>query len=80
MFTYGQSFGPAEGFPSDPVISIAWHGERLYIGTQGSGVFELVENSIVASEQFANYSRKTVFGFTVVSDSLVPLTEGVLQS
>ena len=80
IFTYAQSFGPAEGFPSDPVISIAWHGERLYLGTQGSGVFELVEDGLIPSDHFANYSRNTVFGFNVVADSLVPLTEGKLQS
>ena len=35
--TLAQNYGPAQGFPSDPVISAAWGDSALYLGTQGSG-------------------------------------------
>ena len=54
VLALAQSFGPAQGFPSDPVISAAFEGDRLYLGTQGSGVYELLDGFIKPSTRFEN--------------------------
>ena len=50
-----QIYGPAQGFPSDPVISATWYNDRLYLGTQGSGVYEFKEGFIQNSRRFEKF-------------------------
>lgn len=67
-----QSFGPAQGFPFDPVISAQWFNGKLYLGTQGSGIYEWYGDRIVPSQTFKSLSREVIYGFSIQSDSLVP--------
>ena len=77
---FGQTFGPAQGFPSDPVISAAFEGDRLYLGTQGSGIYELTDGFIQPSDQFRNFNRSSIYNFTQSDTGLVPVLSGDLQS
>lgn len=77
---FGQTFGPAQGFPSDPVISASFEGDRLYLGTQGSGVYELIDGFIKPSGRFQNFNRSSVYNFTQSDTGLVPVLSGDLQS
>lgn len=80
FWTQGQTFGPAQGFPSDPVLSAAFEGDRLYLGTQGSGVYELTEGFIRPSDRFQKFNRTSVYGFSESDTGLVPLLSGELQA
>src|SRR6056300_546398 len=75
-----QSFGPAQGFPSDPVITAAFEGDRLYLGTQGSGVYELLDGFIKPSARFKKFNRSSIFNFSVSDSGLVPEVKGALQA
>lgn len=75
----GQTYGPAKGFPADPVISATVFEDKLYLGTQGSGVYEFSGERIVPSAQFSSISTASIFGFGVVNGELVPQREGKLQ-
>jgi len=70
-----QDLGRAQGFPADPVISVAFFSDSLYLGTQGSGVYVLSDGEIRPSKVFASYSRNSVFAFDTLGQ--VPITEGV---
>jgi hypothetical protein len=74
-----QIYGPAQGFPSDPVISASWQHERLYLGTQGSGVYELIGGFIQHSKRFEKFNRSSIYGFQIVDTGLVPLVSGKLN-
>ena len=74
-----QVLGPADGFPLDPVISLAYHEGTLYLGTQGSGVYELQRGRILPSEKYAAFSHSTIYSFTK-ADSLIPNTEGTISA
>ena len=76
----GQYYGPAHGFPSDPVISAAFDSDRLYLGTQGSGVYELIDGFIKPSSRFKNFNRSSVYNFTISDTGIVPVLSGELQS
>ncbi|HCP40415.1 MAG TPA: hypothetical protein DIT65_01365 [Cryomorphaceae bacterium] len=75
-----QSFGPAQGFPLDPVISAAFEGDRLYLGTQGSGVYELFDGSIKPSMRFEKFNRSSIYSFFQNDTVLVPVVQGDLQA
>ena len=75
-----QIYGPAQGFPSDPVISATWENDRLYLGTQGSGVYELTEGFIQHSKRFEKFNRSSIYGFQEVDTGLVPLLSGELNA
>lgn len=75
-----QSFGPAQGFPSDPVISAAFEGDRLYLGTQGSGVYELLDGFIKPSTRFEKFNRNSIYSFSQSDTGLVPQIQGDLQA
>ena len=75
-----QIYGPAQGFPSDPVISATWENDRLYLGTQGSGVYELTEGFIQHSKRFEKFNRSSIYGFQEVDTGLVPLLSGELKA
>ena len=80
FFAQGQFLGPAEGFPTDPVLSATWHQGTLYLGTQGSGLFLLEGQAIRPASAYSQFERSSIFGFTTQGDSLIPLTQGELQS
>jgi len=75
-----QDLGRAQGFPADPVISAAYDGDRLYLGTQGSGVYELLDGFIRPSTRFEKFNRSSIFSFSVSDSGIVPEVQGVLQS
>ena len=75
-----QSLGPAQGFPSDPVISAAFEGDRLYLGTQGSGVYELLDGFIKPSTRFEKFNRNSIYSFSQSDTGLVPQVQGDLQA
>ena len=75
-----QIYGPAQGFPSDPVISATWYKDRLYLGTQGSGVYEFKEGFIKYSRRFEKFNRSSIYGFKEIDTELVPLISGELNS
>jgi len=75
-----QDLGRAQGFPADPVISAAYDGDRLYLGTQGSGVYELLDGFIRPSTRFEKFNRSSIFSFSVSDSEIVPEVQGVLQS
>jgi hypothetical protein len=77
---FGQTFGPAQGFPSDPVISASFEGDRLYLGTQGSGVYELIDGFIKPSGRFQSFNRSSIYNFAQSDTGLVPVLSGDLQS
>ena len=66
----------SQGFPADPVTALSWCEDTLYIGTQGSGVFMLVEQRILPSRRFNEFSRSIVYGF----ENCEPVTSGTLQA
>lgn len=66
----------SQGFPADPVTALSWCEDTLYIGTQGSGVFMLVEQRILPSRRFNEFSRSIVYGF----ENCEPVTSGKLQA
>ncbi len=74
-----QDIGRAQGFPADPVISAAYDGDRLYLGTQGSGVYELLDGFITPSNRFKKFNRGSIFSFSVTDSGLVPEVQGALQ-
>ena len=76
---FSQSYGPAKGFPSDPVISAVYHDGSLYLGTQGSGVFKLDKDWIVPADGFEEFSTASIYDFEVKDGALTPLTTGQLQ-
>lgn len=76
---HAQTFGPSKGFPSDPVISAAYHEGALYLGTQGGGVYTLRSGRIVPAENFAEVATASIYGFEVVDGALTPKTSGQLQ-
>ncbi|MEY2964079.1 MAG: hypothetical protein RL754_1340 [Bacteroidota bacterium] len=73
--TAAQIIGPAQGFPADPVISAAYEGGILYLGTQGSGVYELRGGVIEPSERFSELAQRTIYGFSQ-GEELEPQLEG----
>ena len=75
-----QDLGRAQGFPADPVISAAYDSDRLYLGTQGSGVYELLDGYIRPSARFKKFNRSSIFNFSVSDSGLVPEVQGALQS
>ena len=75
-----QDLGRAQGFPADPVISAAYDGDRLYLGTQGSGVYELLDGYIRPSARFKKFNRSSIFNFSVSDSGLVPEVQGALQA
>ena len=75
-----QDLGRAQGFPADPVISAAYHSDRLYLGTQGSGVYELLDGYIRPSARFKKFNRSSIFNFSVSDSGLVPEVKGALQA
>ena len=75
-----QDLGRAQGFPADPVISAAYDGDRLYLGTQGSGVYELLDGYIRPSARFKKFNRSSIFSFSVGDTGLVPEVQGALQA
>ncbi|MEC8458073.1 MAG: histidine kinase [Bacteroidota bacterium] len=74
-----QIYGPAQGFPSDPVISATWYNDRLYLGTQGSGVYEFKDGFIQHSRRFEKFNRSSIYDFQEVDTGLVPLISGELN-
>ena len=66
----------SQGFPADPVTALSWCEDTLYIGTQGSGVFVLVEQRITPSRRFNEFSRSVVYDF----ENCEPVTSGTLQA
>jgi hypothetical protein len=74
-----QDIGRAQGFPADPVISAAYEGDLLYLGTQGSGVYELLDGYIRPSARFKKFNRSSIFSFSVSDSGLVPEVQGALQ-
>src|SRR6056300_1189107 len=76
---FSQSYGPAKGFPSDPVISAVYHDGSLYLGTQGSGVSKLDKDWIVPADGFEEFSTASIYDFEVKDGALTPLTTGQLQ-
>lgn len=72
---YGQQYGRALGFPADPVLSATYYNGTLYLGTQGSGVYQWDGARIIPAPGFEDYARSTIYGFAGGS-SLVPLTQG----
>lgn len=75
-----QNVGRAQGFPADPVISAVYHSDRLYLGTQGSGVYELLDGFIKPSKHFKKFRRSSIFSFSVGDSGLVPEIQGDLQA
>ncbi len=66
----------SQGFPADPVTALSWCEDTLYIGTQGSGVFVLVEQRILPSRRFDKFSRSIIYDF----ENCEPITSGTLQA
>jgi signal transduction histidine kinase len=66
----------SQGFPADPVTALSWCEDTLYIGTQGSGVFVLVEQRILPSRRFKEFSRSTIYKF----QDCEPVASGTLQA
>ena len=66
----------SQGFPADPVTALSWCDDTLYIGTQGSGVFMLVEQRILPSRRFNEFSRSIIYDF----ENCEPVTSGTLQA
>ena len=66
----------SQGFPADPVTALSWCDDTLYIGTQGSGVFVLVEQRILPSRRFKEFSRSTIYKF----QDCEPVASGTLQA
>ena len=66
----------SQGFPADPVTALSWCDDTLYIGTQGSGVFMLVEQRILPSRRFNKFSRSIIYDF----ENCEPVTSGTLQA
>ncbi|HAF47173.1 MAG TPA: hypothetical protein DCG83_05775, partial [Cryomorphaceae bacterium] len=66
-----QDLGRAQGFPADPVICAAYDGDRLYLGTQGSGVYEMLDGFIRPSTRFKKFNRSSIFSFSVGDSGLV---------
>jgi signal transduction histidine kinase len=66
----------SQGFPADPVTALSWCEDTLYIGTQGSGVFVLVEQRILPSKRFNEFSRSIIYDF----ENCEPITRGSLQA
>src|SRR6056300_407053 len=66
----------SQGFPADPVTALSWCEDTLYIGTQGSGVFVLVEQRILPSRRFNEFSRSTIYKF----QDCEPVASGTLQA
>ena len=66
----------SQGFPADPVTALSWCEDTLYIGTQGSGVFMLVEQRILPSRRFKEFSRSIIYDF----ENCEPVTSGTLQA
>ena len=66
----------SQGFPADPVTALSWCDDTLYIGTQGSGVFMLVEQRILPSRRFKEFSRSIIYDF----ENCEPVTSGTLQA
>ena len=66
----------SQGFPADPVTALSWCEDTLYIGTQGSGVFVLVEQRILPSKRFNEFSRSIIYDF----ENCEPVTRGSLQA
>ena len=75
-----QDLGRAQGFPADPVICAAYDGDRLYLGTQGSGVYEMLDGFIRPSTRFKKFNRSSIFSFSVGDSGLVPEVQGDLQA
>ena len=73
-----QDLGRAQGFPADPVISAAFFNDSLYLGTQGSGVYVLLNDEIRPSKTFVPFRRNSVYAFDTLGQ--VPITEGVVSN
>lgn len=67
-----QSFGPEKGFPYDPVLCAATLDGKLYLGTQGSGIYLWDGQSIRPDSAFAHLEREVVYGLQVVNGALEP--------
>ena len=80
QMTLAQNYGPAQGFPSDPVISAAWGDSALYLGTQGSGVYVLTKERVEPAKQFKEFERSIIYDFAESDSGLVPQTKGSLSA
>ena len=76
VYSNAQILQRSQGFPADPVTALSWCEDTLYIGTQGSGVFVLVEQRILPSKRFNEFSRSIIYDF----ENCEPVTRGSLQA